>query len=148
MALGAVVLHGLLLAVSGPALAQPPAPPTPPSSAAAVATQSSADQTRLALTGCVPADATAGSRFTLYDPHRGTMYKLTAKGLGRQVNRHVQVIGGLLPTTNVAAQYGSLDPTQVAVANTTMNLFGSGPFNQPKVHVETVRSLQAPCPSP
>ena len=62
------------------------------------------------------------------DNESGGKYRLTGKGLKDFVGRRVEIVGGppgrritfrtgLLPSPNVAAQAGALDPAQAAVAN-------------------------------
>jgi len=67
-------------------------------------------------------------QFTFLDNGGGGKYRLTGKGLKNFVGRRVEIVGGppgkgitfrtgLLPSPNVAAQAGALDPAQAAVAN-------------------------------
>jgi len=102
----------------------------------------------LTLAGCVAGDTVAPTQFTLFDPHRGIMYRLTGQRLGVYVGRRVQVVGALVPTPSIAAQAGSIDPTIAAMSATTLNLSGTTPFNRPKVHVEKIRPVQGGCPAP
>jgi hypothetical protein len=127
------ILAHLLLVSS-----QPPSPAPPAAS----------DRKPLTLSGCVAGDAAAPTQFTLFDPHRGMMYRLTGPRLGVYIGKRVQVVGGLLPTTNIAAQAGSIDETITASATMMTNLAGTTPFNRPKVHVEKIRSLPGGCPAP
>jgi hypothetical protein len=107
-----------------------------------------ADQPRLTAAGCVAGDAAPQpAKFTLFEPHRGLMYKLTRPQRALSGKR-VQVVGGLLPTPNIAAQAGSIDPAIAATAATRVNLYGPTPFNRPKAHVETIRSRRGPCIAP
>jgi len=142
--LGLLIVPAVLLAPGPPASAQTSNAST--SSAVARTSDSTADPAqpvpgrKLTLSGCAATQALEPAPFRLYDPHHGMMYKLTAAPLGAYVGRTMQVIGGLLPTPNVAAQFGSIDPTAVAVATTTVNLSGSTPFNRPKPHVASVQA--------
>jgi hypothetical protein len=117
----------------------PPQAPPPPSPA---------EHKPLTIAGCAPTEGTAPAAFKLYDPHRGWMYRLTGERLGSSGHTRVQVVGALVPTPNIAAQAGSIDPAGVTVSSANrVNLSGSTPFNQPKLHIEKVRAFQGGCPS-
>jgi len=119
-----------LLQSSSPA--QPPASPV---------------QIPLTLAGCAAADTLTPDQFRLFDPHRGVMYRLSEEKFGMYTGRHVPIVGGLLPTPNIAAQAGSIDPTVTTMALTTMNLSRVTPLNRLKRHVEQVRTVPGGCPS-
>src|SRR4051812_43752506 len=96
----------------------------------------SAGQKALNVTGCVQSEGAPPSRFTLYDPHRGIMYRLTGKGVGLYAGKRVHVVGGLMPSPNVAAQTGSIDPAGPevsALAGPSATRSGVTPFNQLKL---------------
>ena len=112
----AVIALSLVVAITGAAGAQqPPAtagskqPPKP-----------------LTLTGCVIASPTENGVFTLSDTNGGTTYRLVGTDVREFVGKHVQVsglgprrlqiVGGLYPSANVAAQAGAIDPGQAAIA--------------------------------
>jgi hypothetical protein len=108
------VLAGMFALQSGPA----PAPATP----------GGADPKEIRLNGCVARDRIAPGQFTFLDNEGGGKYRLTGKGLKNFVGHRVEIVGGppgkrvtfrtgLLPSPNVAAQAGALDPAQAAIAN-------------------------------
>ena len=84
------------------------------------------------MSGCVTRDYTDAKNPTAYtfiDNADGSRYRLSAKnvsiatysGMSVQVvgivnTRKLNVVGGLLPSPNVAAQAGSIDVAQAAVA--------------------------------
>jgi hypothetical protein len=83
------------------------------------------------MTGCVSRDYTDSKNATAYtfiDGTDGSRYRLAGKGVSKYSGMSVQVVGvvnskkltvvgGLWPSPNIAAQAGSLDPAQVAVAS-------------------------------
>jgi hypothetical protein len=55
----------------------------------------------------------------------------------------LKITGGLLPSPNVAAQAGAIDPSQAANASSGGNGVGSGEL--PEFRVKTVRQLGGAC---
>jgi len=132
VSVASIVLHTLLVS------SQPPVASAPAAS----------QRTPLTLAGCVAGDAVAPTQFTLFDPHRGTLYRLTASRMRLLAGTRVQVVGALVPTPNIAAQAGSIDETITAMATMGTNLSATTPFNRPKAHVDKVRSMPGGCPAP
>jgi hypothetical protein len=106
------------------------------------------------LSGCVDLDKNNRRSFTLADSLQGGTYTLKGVNMrdyvGKQVeltgstSKGLKVVGGLYPSPNVAAQAGSIDATQAAMAAQ------AGPNqNQPRPSVEfnvkSVRTIGA-CP--
>jgi hypothetical protein len=107
----------------------------------------------LTISGCVGNEAAGPGRFTLSDSENGTIYRLTGTNvktfLGRRVqitggldSRRLRIVGGLLPSPNVAGQAGAIDPTQAAMAGRGGT--GTAPF--PTLRVTHVRALTGSCP--
>jgi hypothetical protein len=124
-----------------------------PSSAAApsLSAQSGTQQAQLALKGCGAAGSSARTAITFVDQHHNLWYRATNKGLHLTDSRHVYVIGGLLPTWNLAAQAGATDPgpTFTAMQWTLPNQqIGASPYADPKVRVVWVPSLNSACRTP
>src|SRR5438046_3203185 len=82
----------------------------------------------LALTGCVSGRPGASGDFTFLDSTSGGKYRLTGKSVRKYAGHRVEIVGGsgtkrlsvrggLLPSPNVAAQAGALDPAQAAIAS-------------------------------
>jgi hypothetical protein len=97
-------------------------------SAPAPATAGGKDPKEIRLNGCIARDRIMPGQFTFLVNEGGGKYRLTGKGLKNFVGRRVEIIGGppgkgvtfrtgLLPSPNVAAQAGALDPAQAAIAN-------------------------------
>lgn len=118
-----------------------------------LAAQSSGQQTSLSMTGCrATGDRTA---ITFVDQHHNIWYRATKKGLNlTDSNKKVYVIGGLLPTWNLAAQAGSEGGTapgntMTAIAWTLPNeQLGASPYPAPKVRIAWVPALNAACQTP
>jgi hypothetical protein len=109
------------------------------------------------LNGCIARDRLPPSQFTFLDDESGSKYRLTGKNLKKFVGQRVQIVGGppgkgitfrtgLLPSPNVAAQAGALDPAQVAVANLPG---GAADVNAnaslPEFHVIRLRGVDGVC---
>jgi len=112
----------------------------------------------LTLTGCVNASPNETGLFTLSDTKQGgkegTKYKLVGTDVREYVGQHVevsgvaprrlQVVGGLYPSTNVAAQAGAIDPNQAAIAAASGPAAGGAPLLE--FRVKSVRAIPGPCP--
>lgn len=108
------------------------------------------------LSGCV-SRSNPSRPFTLVDTTSSNRYRLTGKALRKYAGQHVELMGsfgkgglhiagGLVPTPNVAAQGGALDPTRAAVAAMSSGMSRSGSDDQlPEFHVTRVRSLDGSC---
>jgi hypothetical protein len=73
-------------------------------------------QQPLSLTGCVPVETGNANRFRVVPQPRSHGLFRTAKTALLQVGDGVRVAGGLVPSPNIAAQAGSIDPTIPAMA--------------------------------
>ena len=110
----------------------------------------------LALNGCVSRDVAAPDQFMLSDSEAGATYRLSGTSVRTYVGKRVQVrgnldsrrlhiTGGLMPSPNVAAQAGAIDPAQAAMAGASGSAgTGSAPFAT--LHVTRVPPLDGPCP--
>jgi hypothetical protein len=99
----------------------------------------------LILVGCVAADQANADQFTFADEKAGVTYRLNGTKLQTYNGRRVQIVGGLYPSANVAAQAGAIDPTKAAIAATTETR--TAPL--PEFQVKQVRQLRGSCsPSP
>jgi hypothetical protein len=128
-------------------------------------TTASANQTgatkSITLTGCVARDASDATHFALADFTSGeTTYRLTGaadvrKYLGKRVTvsgsrvePKVAIVGGLVPSPNVAAQAGAIDPTRAAMAAQGSEANGRpGTIQVPEFRVRTVREGSGGCVS-
>ena len=109
----------------------------------------------LVISGCVANDAAGPGRFTLADSEDGTTYRLSGGNVRTYVGKRVQVtggldsrrlriVGGLLPSPNVAAQAGAIDSTKAAMAGSGTTSAGNAPL--PTLRVTRVRPLSGSCP--
>jgi adenylylsulfate kinase-like enzyme len=108
------------------------------------------------LTGCVGGGKSAGDPFTLTSADGTVAYKLSGKNmrqyLGRQVTivgnndtRKLKVVGGLVPSANVAAQAGAMDPTRAAVASDPLSTAAKNDQQLPEFRVKAVQTSGASC---
>ncbi len=123
------------------------AQPSPPRSKDAAKT--------LTLVGCVQAAEAGSNQFTLADDKdKISTYRLSGTSMKKYAGRRVEVVGGmvstrlkiaggLLPSPNVAAQAGAIDPSQAAIAGGAG--YGTANAELPEFRVKTVRPLGGPC---
>src|SRR5207244_954779 len=108
-----------ILVLTFPAFASQTAPP---STDTPKADPKGIEAKALTLTGCIAA-AEGDDRMRLADRENGA-YRLNGSNLRRYLGKRVQVtgfrigrvdvVGGLVPSPNAAAQAGALDPAQAA----------------------------------
>ena len=115
------------------------------------------DEKQIRLNGCISRDAIRPGQFNFLDNTSGDKYWLTGKGLGKFVGHRVEVVGGppgkgvtfktgLLPSPNVAAQAGALDPAKAAVANLPGGAADAPGVNPlPEFHVIRLRGVEGAC---
>jgi hypothetical protein len=111
----------------------------------------------LRLNGCIAKDRVAPGQFTFQEADGGFKYRLTGKGLKSFVGHRVEVVGGppgkgvtfrtgLVPSPNIAAQAGALDPAKVAVANMPGGAAdAAGPNTLPEFHVIRLHDVAGAC---
>lgn len=148
----AFVSAALLILVTG-RLSEAQQIDLPSAAAPTPAVQSGVEQAKLAVTGCAAAGTTEQTKITFVDQHHNLWYRATNKGLHLTDSRHLYVIGGLLPTWNLAAQAGATDPgpTFTAMQWTLPNQqIGASPYAEPKVRIAWIpsASLNGPCRTP
>lgn len=84
-----------------------------------LAAQASAiDPKQPALSGCVPIDDATTPRLTMVETRSRAKHRVKVTNPRQYFGQRVQVRGGLLPTVNIAAQAGSLDPVYAAMVFT------------------------------
>jgi hypothetical protein len=106
------------------------------------------------VSGCVSRSET-GDHFTLSDVKNGA-YELVGadvrKYVGKRVeakgmSRRLQIVGGLWPTPNVAAQAGAIDPLQAMTAAMPGGpSHGTGPEPLLELRVQKIRTVKGRCP--
>ena len=114
-------------------------------------------KTALTLSGCVSRDRAAPGSFTFAETGTGTKYRLGGVGMRKFVGQRVEIVGapvgrrltvrfGLVPSPNVAAQRGSLDPVRAAIASQPGGSdSGTGTVELPEFRVTKVRALAGSC---
>ena len=132
-------------ATPGTAAARQPAAPAIPKQSGKI----------LTLTGCIIPDPARPGGYTLTDPEQATEYRLTGTDVrdyaGRRVQvsgarpRRLQIVGGLYPSPNLAAQGGS-DPTKEAIA--AADPAATAPKPTIEFRVVSVQPVIGTCPPP
>ncbi len=149
-----LVRIGLVVALSVPWLAvtasqgsntqtaqQPSTPPSKPSTAPPKPTLDIAESLR--LTGCIQTDPTS-KQLKLTDSKKGVTYFLSGKDVAVYNGRKVSIVGGLMPTPNVAAQAGAVDQTH-AVNERLGASRGTGDIRTESLFVTSVSPLKGSC---
>ena len=136
---------GVVLACSVSLLAAETQTNPPPKAAAKTIT----------LTGCVVRGEMGANDYAISDATEGA-FRLTGMKLRDYVGKRVliaggvqakrlQIKGGLLPSANIAAQAGAIDPTQAAMANAG-GAAGPGAVQLPEFRVKGIRPVAGGCP--
>jgi hypothetical protein len=109
------------------------------------------------LNGCISRDGIRPGQFNFLDNDSGNKYQLTGKNLKKFVGQRVEIVGGppgkgvtfktgLLPSPNVAAQAGAIDPAQAAVARLPGGAADApGASTLPEFKVIRLRGLEGAC---
>ncbi len=97
------------------------------------------------LTGCVAAFDAAPDHFTLSDSASGIKYRLTGKDVRTFLGTKVRIVGGLVPTPNLAAQAGAIDPTHAAVATASGQGANLSYVALPELRVASVKRTVGAC---
>jgi hypothetical protein len=118
-------------------------PPSVPAASGAAR----ADGKSLTLVGCVQPDERKADRFTLSDKTTGATYHLTGRNVKAFVWRNVRIVGGLVPTPNLAAQAGAIDPTKAAMASQGANPPATERAEVLEFRVSRVQAAAGDCPS-
>jgi|RhiMetStandDraft_4_1073278.scaffolds.fasta_scaffold79678_2 hypothetical protein len=107
--------------------------------------------TTITMTGCVQKGEAPGGGYTLTEDT--AIYRLTGVDVRDFVGRRVEVVGsaprklkitgGLLPSANVAAQAGSMDPARAATAAAdASSVNGTG---APEFRVRAIKPITGSC---
>jgi len=126
--------------------------------AAPTTTAKKNDGKPLTIAGCISEDPSAAGSFTLNDVTTGsTTYRLTGTDIRRYLGKRVsvtgaahsskpEITGGLVPSPNVAAQAGAIDPTRATMA--AQGAGGNtkpGKIAVPELRVRSVKALAGAC---
>jgi hypothetical protein len=135
---GIPMLTAVMAAQSGSTADKKPAPKPAP--------------TVVTLTGCVGGGKSAGAPLTLTSADGTVAYKNMRKYLGQQVTitgnndtRRLKIVGGLVPSANVAAQAGAIDPSRAAVASDPLSTAAKDDQQLPEFRVRSVQTSGASC---
>jgi hypothetical protein len=109
----------------------------------------------IALTGCISTSPSGTGAYT-FQENEGAKYRLSGKGVRKFAGQKVEIVGGspkgftirggLLPSPNIAAQAGALDPAQVAIASQPGGSATAGTGTElPEFRVARVRVVDGSC---
>jgi hypothetical protein len=109
----------------------------------------------ITLSGCVERIGTTPTQYTLVDAKEGTTYRLTGTNVRDFIGKKVQIVGapptgrlkivgGLIPSPNIAAQAGAMDPARAATAAAGGSA-GPGTVTLPEFKVKSVRPVSGSC---
>ena len=155
MAVSRLAMLTHLLAAFAVAMFAMQAGPTPGSS---TKTPPSTDPNKtITLSGCVSRGEVTQGQFALSDASTGGRYRLSGvrmkkfagrrvQVVGAPVNRRLTIRGGLVPSPNVAAQAGAIDPVKAAIATMPGGTnSGTGDAQLPEFKVTSVRAVGGSC---
>jgi hypothetical protein len=113
----------------------------------------------ITLTGCVSQDATTSGAYTFSDAKTGVKYRLSGVAVHKDEGQRGEVVigtgahrvtirGGFVPSANVAAQAGALDPSRAAIAGLPGGGTNSGTGNVqlPEFRATRVQATKGSCP--
>jgi hypothetical protein len=101
----------------------------------------------ITLKGCLQDSNLGTDVYTLVDSKGGTTYRVSGADVRPHVGHRVQIVGGLIPSPNVAAQAGAIDPVKAAIAGTGEHAAGPGNVHL-ELHVTRVQPLNGACGQP
>jgi hypothetical protein len=119
-----------------------------PPEAAAVPTSALKINKPLSLVGCVGIEEGNKIQVTSSAAHRGPIYQFFGTGRNGYVVRGLYVIGRLVPTPNIAAQAGSIDPQVWTWVPLRWYENGIATFHAQQTRVALERPLGGSCRSP
>jgi hypothetical protein len=114
----------------------------------------------ITLVGCVQPSTAVPNQYTFADdgtPKSLASYRLSGANVkkyagkrveivGAVVNQRLKIVGGLLPSPNVAGQAGAMDPTRAAIAGGAGgSVAGTGNVALPEFRVKSVRPMDGSC---
>jgi hypothetical protein len=99
----------------------------------------------ITIVGCIKADAERPERFTISDKKTGTTYRLSDPVVRAYLWRNVRIVGGLVPTPNIAAQAGDIDETRTAMAHQGANRPSIADLQPVEFSVKQLRAMTGSC---
>lgn len=104
----------------------------------------------LKLSGCVQvADSdTKESNVSgfAHDPETGTMYAFSGVDMHKYVGKRIAITGGLVPSPNIAAQAGALDPSRAIIYAGTPGGLSTEPVKLPVFRIDRLLTIPGQCP--
>ena len=108
------------------------------------------------IVGCVQGTGAIGDPITLQNAQEGLAYRLTGPNMrafvGKRVqiagapdSRRLRIVGGLVPSANVAGQAGAMDPSRAVVESTPLATSGKADPQLPEFRVRSVRTVAGAC---
>jgi hypothetical protein len=101
----------------------------------------------ITLKGCLQGSNLGTDVYTLVDSKGGATYRVSGADVRPHLGHRVQIVGGLIPSPNVAAQAGAIDPVKAAIAGTGEHAAGPGSVHL-ELHVTRVQPLAGTCGKP
>ena len=111
----------------------------------------------ITLSGCVSRGEVTQGQFALFDTSTGGRYRLSGARMKKFAGQRVEIVGapvnrrltirfGLVPSPNVAAQAGAIDPVKAAIATMPGGTSsGTGDVQLPEFKVVRVRAIGGSC---
>ena len=105
-------------------------------------------QQPVSLSACSPVDIGHANRFAAAPASRVRFVPKSTGAVLLRVGQGIRVAGGLMPSTNLAAQAGSIDPTIPAMAMASGDLPRRGrvPVRTPVVDLSAGPPIRVDCP--
>ena len=108
----------------------------------------------ITLSGCITPDATTPGAYTFSDAKTGVKYRLSGVAVAKDPGQRGEIVvgsgsarvtirGGLVPSANVAAQAGAIDPSRAAIAGAPG---AGGSVQLPEFHAARVQGASGTCP--
>jgi len=117
----------------------------PQSSDAAASSGLKISNQSVSAAGCIqPVDST-GAKYSLTDRKRGVTYFLSGKDVSAYEGKNVRIVGGLLPTPNVAAQGSAIDPGKAVLETRGHGLAGTGNVPLEALFVSSIKPMKGAC---
>ena len=134
---------------------------TTPAQTSAPKTKPDSKSKPITLVGCVARTPAEDGQLTFADAKTGDTYTLTGVDAKKYAGRRVEIVGtpqasnkvkirgGLVPSPNVAAQAGAIDPAQAAIATSTGGTTaGVGNPELPRFQIRSLKPVTGECPPP
>jgi hypothetical protein len=95
--------------------------------------------------GCIQSVDPTSAKYSLTDQKRGITYFLSGKDVSAYEGKKVRIVGGLLPTPNVAAQGSAIDPGKAVLETRGHGLAGTGNVRLEDLLVSSIKPMKGAC---